>query len=781
MKKIIFAFILFIPIFGNSQNTVQADFFAKGEKLFLKSHFKAALSEYVLADSVQPKNVLITFRIAACELNIGKKSTALKKLLALEPTANKLPIEYYFYLGKSYHLNYEFTQSMSMYIKYREMLVNQGGKQQKIIADLDRFIDQVKFAQKLYSNPIKINVKPISEFVNTSFAEYSPIVTLDEKKLYFTSRRPENVGGKKDPIDDDFYEDIYVSEKSEIGWSLPKNVGNSVNSDNHDAVVGISEDGQKMFVYKNTLHEIGGKQSGDIFYSELIGDRWETPVAFENGINTVYFEPSASINANENMIFFASDKPGGYGGTDIYVTSLLPNGKWTNPKNLGNKINTSENDDSPFLMPDGKVLYFTSEGHLGMGGHDIFYSKLDTNGNWSSPVNLGYPINSPDDDIYFSWSADGNRIYFSSIREEFGKTNSDIYVGEFVAKNEEHVVMLKGKVQNRITKEPLKALIKVFELANNKLVGVHHSNSISGDYQLILPEGINYRVVVEKDNYLFNSLNLNVPESKSYVELSKDLYLDTVFAGRSIYLRNVFFANNSNDIQIESSSELDALVEVLEKNPHLYIELMGNIDDINDKEHNKFLSESRAVVISEYLTKHGIDETRIISVGCAEITPTNANIEEMIEHLVPEVKIISNSAHKYNKVSPRKVIEKEPLINTFKVGYYLKEHVYFPENESTTLHTFSKAKINHIANLMKQHPNLKLKIEAHYDESVDAKHNLHLATAREKIVLDALIQQGIESNRVAISLKTDGEMNITNANHEKLLINRKINFKVIAY
>lgn len=778
---IILNFSLSSNIFSQSINPIdlknEADTYLKTLK------YKSAETAYHILDSIQPGQTEIEYNLGVCYLHNGHKTKALDYLLRANKNKEKCPHEFFYYLGKAYHYNYKFDEARLSFEQYKSYLIKHrlGNKAKHL--DVDRRMEVCNTAKALVSKPLDIKITSIGTMVNSSYSEYTPVVSADEQKLYFTARKPNTTGGLKDQYDEEFFEDIYVSEKTSIGWGVPKSVGDHINTSNHDAIVAITSDGQKMVMYKHVHNELFDTYSGDLFYSDLIGDQWSDPQPFDHNINSIHWEPSAHINSEENLLFFSSNKHGGLGGTDIYVSRKLPDGRWGKAVNLGPKINTPFDDDAPFMMPDGKTLYFSSMGHENIGGHDIFKSVKDSSGNWSTPTNLGYPINTPDDDLYFSWSADGKRIYFSSVREENGSNNSDIYIAE-MAKTAEHVVVLKGHTYNALTKNPFSVKITTIDLKTSKVHSEHHSNNATGKYVLLLPEGNNYKITMEKNGYLFQSFNIEIPESKSYLELEKNVYFDSLIAGKNTFLRNVFFENGDSKLNENSNDELDKIFDLLEANPSMFIEIVGNIDNLLDASHNKFLSESRAVAIHEYLLRKGIEDHRIISIGYPALGINNANIEEKIEHFEPELRILSNmnfnynrdklKTHSTNKSNTHK--HGEPVINSF-----LHESIYFPENESTVLHKLSNHKIAHIISILNKYPSLKIRIETHYDENGDVKHNQHLATAREKVIYDELIKLGVDPQRLAITYYQDKPTGNLNQLHENSLKNRRVKFRVIAY
>jgi len=444
-----------------------------------------------------------------------------------------------------------------------------------------------------------------------------PVISADETVLIFTSRRPGTTGGQIQESTGQYHEDIYLSVKDSAGqWTTPENIGTEINTAGHDASIALSPDGQELFVYKDD-------NSGDIYISTLNGNKWSAPKKVLGAINSKYWEPSASISADEKTLFFTSDRPGGYGGRDIYVCNLLPNGQWAAPKNMGPDINTEYDDDAPFIHPDSKTFYFSSEGHKSMGGFDIFVSKYDADKKtWGKPENVGYPINTAGDDIFFVWSADGTRGYFSSIRaDSYG--DKDLYVVSR-PKVSVSLIVLKGRVFAEETEKAISATITIVDNETNKIVGITNSNSYSGKYTVILPPGKNYGISVTANNFLPYSENVDIPIGE-YYELSKDIKLKPLTVGSVAVLKNVFFDSNKSELRKESFGELGRFAELLKENPDLYVEITGHTDNVGDNALNLKLSDERAKSVVKYLVSKGVNASRLYPVGYGEDFPVATN------------------------------------------------------------------------------------------------------------------------------------------------------------
>lgn len=533
-----------------------------------------------------------------------------------------------FNLAYTLQLHHEFDEAIHYYLEFENKIETLKQHKSDYYKIVNRLIETCKNGIEFVKNPITgLEIENLGEQINSEFPEYSPIVNAHEDMLIFTSRRPGSTGNETDFHDDDLYfEDIYISKKTDGVWSSPIGISASINSNTHDAALGLSPDGHTLFIYRSNQHG-----TGDIYYSFLEGKHWTPATRLPNGINTKYFEASASITHDGKKLYFTSDRPGGQGERDIYVVERITETTWGIPKNLGATINTPYSEESAFIHPNGKTLYFSSKGHKSMGGYDIFKSTLDeTTGNWSSPENMGYPINSADDDLFFVFSADGQRAYFATHREDsFG--DKDIYVMH--TKSEKvSLIVLKGIVKSSINNEPLATEIEVTDLDNGKSVGSFVSNSNSGAYTLVLHTGKNYAIHTHAEGFLPFSKNINISDTNTYHELHRDLDMQPMDKGKRIVMNNVFFEANG-DLNPISKIELDAYVELLKSHPKLCIEIAGHLEGKN----SYLLSGMRAQKVKNHLVQEGILENRILAIGYGsahQLEQFGENLNNRIEFIV---------------------------------------------------------------------------------------------------------------------------------------------------
>ena len=590
----------------------------KGDGYVEVDDYHGAIPFYLDAEKQVPKDPEISYKLAKCYFELRHEIKALPYLEAAQKGDIDDP-ELLFMLGDSYHKAHQFDKAITYLKKYRSLV---NPKEKEVLEDVDLLINNCINGKVMVQNPkAKITIKNLGPGVNSVFNDYAPVISGDESTLIFTSRRDNTTGGGKAVDDNEWYEDIYMSVKSDTIWSTATNMGPTVNSPSHDASIGLSPDGQELFIYKND-----GKNQGDIYTSTLTGTVWSSPKALGSTINgNSSWDRSASTTADENIIFFATNKSGGYGGHDIYMTRKLPNGEFGPAMNLGPKINTKYDEDCPFIHLDGKTLYFSSKGHKSMGGYDIFHCTIDlkTGEIISEVENIGYPINTADDDVFFVWTADNKRAYFASEREG-GYGEKDIYM--LIREDADaDLAVLKGKIISCDSQKPVAATIIVTDLTTQETIGIYNSNASSGKYTVILPAGKNYGITVEAQGYLFYSKNIDIPKLDHYVEYNDEICLNKLKKGTTIVLRNVFFDVDKATLRKESEDELERLEKILKLNPGIKIEISGHTDSDGSDEHNLKLSDARAKAVVDYLVGKGLDQNMFKWVGYGESKPQVAN------------------------------------------------------------------------------------------------------------------------------------------------------------
>ncbi len=592
----------------------------QGDEYFLNTPpmYQHAIFYYEKAHAFNPDNALLNFRLGVCYLHSDHKFKALdflNKALALNP---KVDPEIHFYLGQSMQINYEWDNAIAEYKLYQSSLYE--NKDAEKVQEAKKKIGECNTGIALTAKPENVKVENLGPEVNSSNAEYNPHISADESVLIFTSRRNDTYGGAVDKYDDHYFEDIYISEKVNDQWTKARNIGPPVNTKSHDAAAGISADGHTLFVFK------GDRNAGDIMVSQLGNGRWTKPEDISKLVNSDAHESSACLSSDGNILYFVSDMPGGYGGRDIYKSKWnLGRQEWGEPQNLGVAINTPYDEEGVFIHPDGKTLYFSSKGHKTMGGYDIFISRFEK-GRWSEPQNIGSPINTPDDDVFFEVSASGIHGYYASFKKE-GMGEKDIYMVTFNAPTItlSKMAILKGVVTDANTGKPLNARIELIDLSKNEHIGVFNTDVKTGKYLVSLPSGVNYAAVIYADGYLFESENFNLPDTASYKEFHMDMKLKPLSEGNAIVLNNIFFDTDKFDLKTESTNELERLTKLMKSYPTMRIEIAGYTDNKGSDDYNLKLSTLRAKSVVDYMISAGVDPARLTYKGYGKERPAASN------------------------------------------------------------------------------------------------------------------------------------------------------------
>lgn len=594
-----------------------------------KEGYSAALPIFIELYKQAPTNMNLAFKLGVCYQSSRSERTKaiayFSKAVAAVSDDYKgssyketnAPFITFKLLGDAYHLHYQFDEAIDAYGKFIFLMSSNNKTNKALIDETNRKIEMCKTGKRLVENPVRMKIQNLGNVVNSSYADYSPVLSADQSAIFFTSRRPKGTGTQKDD-EGNYMEDIYMSNKTETGWSTVENIGTPVNTDWHEATVGISADGQTILIYKDDLGD------GNIYSTTLDGDVWSNPVKLNENINSQYWEPSAFISADGNTLYFTSNKPGGYGGRDLYASKRIPGGDWEKAVNMGANINTIYDEDAPFIHPDGITLSFSSNGHNTMGGFDIFTSLLSEDKTWSEPVNVGYPLNTTDDDIFYVVSADNLKAYFSSFREG-GLGEKDNYVVNFLDRKETPLTLMKGIVNDESGKPAKHVEIIVTDNETGEIVGVYHTNSKTGQFLFILTPGRNYNITYQAENHLFYSENMEIPKKSNYYEFKRSISLDPIAVGSKITLNNIFFDFDKSTLRAVSNVELKNLFLLLRSNPNLKVEISGNTDSKGNDAYNQKLSEERAQAVVNSLTLKGISADRMEAKGYGETLPAAPN------------------------------------------------------------------------------------------------------------------------------------------------------------
>jgi outer membrane protein OmpA-like peptidoglycan-associated protein len=523
-----------------------------------------------------------------------------------------------------------YEDALSSYNRFLQLNTNSVTQAEKAKDGIVRCI----FSMEAMKHPVDFKPVSLGPNVNTSADEYWPSLSADEKTLVITRLVPSDNFMKK------VQEDFYLSKWTDQGWSPIRSAGKPLNTEDNEGAQTISGDGRFMvFTACNRADGIG---RCDLYSSKRIGDTWLTPVNMGRPVNTIYRETQPSLTPDGRTLYFSSDRPGGKGHHDIWVTHRDIQGSWSVPENLGDSINTPGEEISPFLHPDNQSLYFSSDGWIGLGGYDLFVSRRDSTGTWHKAVNLGYPINTNHDEIGLIVNPRGDKAYYSSDMAKV--TGRDIYVFDMPVKDRPLMVTyMKGKVFDANNHDLLRAQCELIDLQNGNILYSSFSDSLTGEFLVSIPLNHNYLLNVSRRGYLFYSENFSLKNSfnvdKPYL---KDVPMQPVAVGNTIVLRNVFFETDSFTLKKESMLELNKVVRFLQLNSTIRIEIGGHTDNTGNDEYNQVLSEKRAKAVSGYLISSSIAPSRIVSKGYGINKPiaTNQTEEGKAQNRRTEMKII---------------------------------------------------------------------------------------------------------------------------------------------
>lgn len=522
------------------------------------------------------------------------------------------------------------------------------------VEECKKYIRNCEFALEAVKRPVPFNPVNLGPGVNTAMPEYFPSLTADDQTMLFTRLVDDPnaaMGGRQ--------EDLFKSAWKNDHWSEGLSISKNVNTKYNEGAPTFSADGKYIiFVGCETGvkgdYDYGTGRSGygscDLFVSEKIGDEWTEPVNLGPPINTSHWESQPCFSSDGKTLYFIRGiiKPRSRRDLqeqDIYYSEILDNGQWSVPRRLSDKVNTKGREESVFIHPDGQTLYFSSDGHPGMGGLDIFMSRLDENGEWAKPVNLGYPINTFNDENSLVVSSSGKFAFFASNREG-GYGSLDLY-GFELPKHLQPIqaTFVKGKVYDEETGEPLAAWFKLYDLGSGKLMKQAVANSGNGEFLVSMPINKDFGLNAEHDGYLFFSKNYSIEKMGTGDSYVIDVPMKKIKVGNSWVLENVFFDVDKYDLKPESLIELEKLYQFLVENPTLQVELGGHTDSDGDDNHNLKLSDNRARVVAEYVINKGIDKKRVTYKGYGETKPIapNDTKENKAKNRRTEVYIVGKS------------------------------------------------------------------------------------------------------------------------------------------
>ena len=628
MSKFLLLFLFLICCFAaeaqtplSSRNRKAIALFEEGRKNY---EYKRNDDAYkLLKKAVEEDNGFYeAYMILADVCNDLKKYSeaviAYKSAISLQP--DRFPKVYYTLAGVEMELN-QFAEAKA----HLDKMLTYSKLDPVARKKAERRLANATFSQTAISNPVPFAPQNMGDKVNSIYAEYHPSLTVDNNLLIFTRRRPSDAetdnGGS--PVEEDFF----VSARSGNEWAGALSLGPPINTNRNEGAHCISPDGR--FFFFTGCDSPGGFGSCDIYFSEKKGRKWSTPINLGEIINSPKFDSQPTISADGRELVFTSSREGGKGSQDLWVSKKSADGKWQTPQNLGDSINTELEEKGAFLHPDGNTLFFSSSGHPGMGGSDIYYSKRKADGSWNKPKNLGYPINTKADEIHMIVSADSKTGYFASDRDS-GLGLLDIYSFElYEAARPSSVTFLRGKVTDSKTGKPLEAQFEIIDVLSNETRVLSMSDPLTGEFLVTVPTGSSYALNVSAKGYTFFSENYKLGTKLKPTDVFDiNIGLNPLATGEKIVLRNIFFESGSAELKKESAAELDKLFQFMTFNSTMKVEISGHTDDVGNDDANMKLSDSRAISVVNYLINKGILKDRLTSKGYGETQPIADNKTE---------------------------------------------------------------------------------------------------------------------------------------------------------
>ena len=534
-------------------------------------------------------------------------------------------------------------------MKHLEKFLSYNNLKPIIRSQAKHQLESCKFAINAMKNPVPFNPTNLGDSINSEFDEYWPSLTADEQTLTITRLIPrvleDNVITQAErktniQLQQQLQEDFYISTKETDFWQAAKNVGEPLNTKGNEGAQTISVDGRLM--YFTACNRPEGKGRCDIYLTTKTREGWSEPTNLGAPVNSSAWEAQPSISPDGKTLYFVSNREGGKGQKDLWYSTLKNDNKWSEPVNLGEKVNTKGDEQSPFIHPDNNTLYFASDGRIGMGGFDLFKVTKNDDGTWGEPVNLGYPINTVHDEIGLIVNAKGDKAMYSSDR--LSHKGRDIFEFELYQEaRPKSVSYLKGTVTDAENNKKLKAVFELINIDTKETVMQAESDDQTGEFLVCIPTESDYALNVSKPGYLFYSDNFSL---KGVYEISdpymKDIELKPIKIGEKIILKNIFYATDSYKLDTKSVVELTKLLDLLKNNPALRIEISGHTDNIGADDYNLELSRNRANSVYSYLIDSGINKNRLEYKGYGESEPISSNETERgrAENRRTEIKII---------------------------------------------------------------------------------------------------------------------------------------------
>lgn len=523
----------------------------------------------------------------------------------------------WFDLGESYFV-------LGKYDEADVVLKNFLKAEQQNAQKIDRanlVLRNIAFAKEAQKNTKGYRQRVLSDTINAFVMQYFPVLTADQEEIIFTRRL---AGG---PNDD---EDLMIAHKNNRGrWMPPESISKNINTRLNEGTCTISADGRRLIFTSCVGRD--GIGSCDLYQSQKIGEDWTEPKNLGHMVNSPDWESQPALSADGRTLYFVSDRRGGIGRRDVWVSVQNDKGEWTRARNVGKPINSVYDEISPFIHVNNRTLYFASNGLTGFGGYDLFYCEKDTADAWGTPVNIGAPVNNHEDQFSLFITADGKKGYYSHEESTTdGYSTSKIYEVDIPEESQIRFKSnyLKGIVRDKQTQKPLRARIELINIEKNRVESIVESDSITGQYLIVLTQGAEYALYISKPQYVFQSLNFNYSEVRDFRPIAMNVDLEKARAGSIAILKNIFFDVDKYALKDKSVPELQKIIQFLKENPSIRLEISGHTDNTGSATYNRQLSDKRARSVYQYLLDQGIDPARLTPRGYGPDQPVAKNDTE---------------------------------------------------------------------------------------------------------------------------------------------------------
>ncbi|MCB0431457.1 MAG: PD40 domain-containing protein [Flavobacteriales bacterium] len=653
LKRLLITILAVSPLVTLAQEE-SVDFkktFLEAERFIGVSNYEKALPLFTRLAEMQPDNANLSFKIGVCLFNSysfnfpvdqEKSITYFRKAIQNttheyrtgHPKETQAPVDSYFYLAEAFHFLHQIDSAEYYYSAFKQLIQDSDPE---LIKEVDHRLDQCRNARELMENPLPVFITNLGSRINSAYNDYAPVISADETTLIFTSTRAGSTG-EKVGLDGQYYEDIYISHIEGRAWSNPVSIGGTINTPDHEASISLSPDGNTLYLYK------ANGDDGNIYQSTRMGDSWTEPEELNAHINSPAYESHVTVTEDGQTMYFSSERVGGPGGLDLYVSHKDNNGDWGSATLMPSNVNTEYDEDSPFIHPDGKALYFSSKGHKSMGGMDIFKTELQDDGSWSDPENIGYPINTAADNIFYVTNRAGTHAYFASVREN-GYGGLDLYrivISEDESNmNEGGEPKADASSEEEVEEEATEAEELVDAASPEETTEVTTTTPENKDNKDVKNTSGTDGAAVTKNPATGTTPEANnKPTSETTpVATTKPTKPQVPEQGKWEIL---YFEYNIGLLNVESVEKVKRMLTILRQKQDVKIEISGHTDSVGGDDYNLRLSKTRAQSVYDYFLRNGIDAKRMTVVGKGEKEPAvpNDTKENQAKNRRVEVKVV---------------------------------------------------------------------------------------------------------------------------------------------